>query len=235
MQLPAAIIMELVQGEGGAIPARREFVHRIADTARELGIPLIVDEVQTGCGRTGTWFAFEQYGITPDVVVASKGLSGMGLPVAAILYRKHLDTWSPGSHIGTFRGNNLAFASANAFLDVVEREELLPHVRVIGEHLLGELKRLGDSPLVSDVRGLGLMLGMEMAGTETVDATKVAARFQQEALTRGLIVELGGRGDSVVRLLPALNITHEIADEAVAILRDALAAVESELAAEAGR
>ncbi|MFE5674359.1 aspartate aminotransferase family protein [Streptomyces erythrochromogenes] len=235
VQLPAAIIMELVQGEGGAIPARREFVHRVADTARELGIPLIVDEVQTGCGRTGTWFAFEQYDITPDVVVASKGLSGMGLPVAAILYRKHLDTWSPGSHIGTFRGNNLAFASANAFLDVVEREELLPHVRVIGEHLLGELKRLGDSPLVSDVRGLGLMLGMEMAGTATVDATRVAARFQQEALSRGLIVELGGRGDSVVRLLPALNITHEIADEAVAILRDSLAAVESELTAEAGR
>ena len=129
---PAAIIMELVQGEGGSIPAPADFVRRVADLARELDIPLIVDEVQTGCGRTGTWYAFEQYGIEPDVVIASKGLSGLGLPAAVILYRRRLDRWGPGSHIGTFRGNNLAFASANAYLEVLESENLLENVQAQG-------------------------------------------------------------------------------------------------------
>ena len=129
---PAAIIMELVQGEGGSIPAPADFVRRVAAVARELDIPLIVDEVQTGCGRTGTWYAFEQYGIEPDVIIASKGLSGLGLPVSVILYRRRLDRWGPGSHIGTFRGNNLAFASGNAYLQVLRREDLLGNVRAQG-------------------------------------------------------------------------------------------------------
>ena len=133
---PAAIIMELVQGEGGSIPAPADFVRRVAAVARELDIPLIVDEVQTGCGRTGTWYAFEQYGIEPDVIIASKGLSGLGLPVSVILYRRRLDRWGPGSHIGTFRGNNLAFASGNAYLQVLRREDLLGNVRAQGRHLL---------------------------------------------------------------------------------------------------
>ena len=92
--------------------------------------------MQTGCGRTGTWYAFEQYGIEPDVIIASKGLSGLGLPVSVILYRSRLDRWGPGSHIGTFRGNNLAFASGNAYLEVLRRENLLDNVRAQGRHLL---------------------------------------------------------------------------------------------------
>lgn len=231
--LPAAIILELVQGEGGAIPARADFVQRVAELAHRLEIPLIVDEVQTGCGRTGTWFAFEQYGITPDVIVASKGLSGMGLPVSVIMYRKHLDTWGPGSHIGTFRGNNLAFASANAYLDVVERDDLLAHVRTEGEYLLGELTAIQQkSVLVDDVRGLGLIIGMEMAAHGSVGAAEVAARVQRAALRAGLILELGGREDCVVRLLPPLNVSRATVDDALVVIRDAIAAVEAELAAE---
>src|SRR5439155_19020869 len=129
VQRPAAILLELVQGERGVIPARAEFVKRVAESAHEHDIPLIVDEVQSGCGRTGTWFAFEQYGIEPDVIVTSKGLSGLGLPVAVILYHKRLDTWARGSHIGTFRGNNLAFAATNAYLDVLARDDVLANVR----------------------------------------------------------------------------------------------------------
>jgi diaminobutyrate-2-oxoglutarate transaminase len=231
VQRPAAIIMELVQGEGGAIPAPVPFVRRIAAAARELDIPLIVDEVQTGCGRTGTWFAFEQYGITPDVIIASKGLSGLGLPVSIIMYRKHLDTWAPGSHIGTFRGNNLAFASANAYLDVVERDGLLAHVRAQGGYLLGELSAMGaGTPLIADVRGLGLMLGIEMARYGDVTATDVATRVQRGALRRGLILEIGGRDDCVVRMLPPLNVSRSTVDNALDILRAALASVEDELA-----
>lgn len=236
VQKPAAVILELVQGEGGSIPAPVAFVRQIAETCRELDIPLIVDEVQTGCGRTGTWFAFEQYGITPDVIVASKGLSGMGLPVSVIMYRRHLDTWTTGSHIGTFRGNNLAFASANAYLDVVERTDLLGNVRAQGDHLLAALRQIQQtSSLVGDVRGLGLMVGMEMTGYAApgrppVGAGQVAARVQRAALRRGLIVEVGGREDRVVRLLPPLNVSRRTVDDAVAILRGAIATVESDLA-----
>jgi diaminobutyrate-2-oxoglutarate transaminase len=236
VQRPAAVILELVQGEGGSIPARVEFVRRIARMARDLDIPLVVDEVQTGCGRTGTWFAFEQYGITPDVIVASKGLSGLGLPVSVIMYRKHLDTWAPGSHIGTFRGNNLAFASANAYLDVVERDNLLAHVRSQGAYLLAELVRIHQTtPLIGDVRGLGLMLGIEMAGHGSATATEVATRVQRAALRRGLILEIGGRDDCVVRLLPALNVSRRTVDDALAIIRAAIASVETELAAAVDR
>ena len=229
--LPAAIILELVQGEGGAIPAPVEFVQRIARTARELDVPLIVDEVQTGCGRTGTWFAFEQYGIEPDVVVASKGLSGMGLPVSVILYHSRLDTWEPGSHIGTFRGNNIAFASGVAFLDVLERDGVLHNVRSQGAHLVAELRTMrAGSRLIDDVRGLGLMIGMEMRGCTGAGASEVASRFQREALRRGLILEVGGREDCVVRLLPPLNLTRPTADAALTVMRDSLRAVESDLA-----
>jgi diaminobutyrate-2-oxoglutarate transaminase len=230
---PAAIIMELVQGEGGAIPAPVDFVRRIAAMARAHGIPLIIDEVQTGCGRTGSWFAFEQYGIQPDVVVASKGLSGLGLPVSIIMYHRKLDTWGPGSHIGTFRGNNLAFASANAYLDVLEREDVLENVRSEGAHLSVELTKLASSPLISDVRGLGLMLGIEMAGypAASVGAHEVAIQLQRAALRRGLILEIGGREDRVVRLLPPLNLSRQTADEALAIIRDSLISLENELVA----
>jgi diaminobutyrate-2-oxoglutarate transaminase len=230
---PAAIIMELVQGEGGSIPAPVRFVQRIARVARELDIPLIVDEVQTGCGRTGTWYAFEQYGIEPDVIIASKGLSGLGLPVSVILYRSRLDSWGPGSHIGTFRGNNLAFASGNAYLQVLRRENLLENVRVQGSHLIGALADLQRSTsLISDVRGLGLMLGIEMAAypAASVTAHQVATRVQRAALQRGLILEVGGREDRVIRLLPPLNVTRRTVDDALAIIASAVSAVQAELA-----
>ena len=228
--------MELVQGEGGSIPAPFDFVQRVAAVARELDIPLIVDEVQTGCGRTGTWYAFEQYGIEPDVIIASKGLSGLGLPVSVILYRSRLDRWGPGSHIGTFRGNNLAFASGNAYLEVLRRENVLDNVRAQGWHLLTRLDELRRSTsLISDVRGLGLILGMEMAAypAASVTAAEVAARVQHATLRRSLILEIGGREDSVVRLLPPLNVTRRTTDDALAIIASAVTAVEAEL--EAGR
>ena len=231
---PAAIIMELVQGEGGSIPAPADFVQRVAAVARELDIPLIVDEVQTGCGRTGTWYAFEQYGIEPDVIIASKGLSGLGLPVSVILYRSRLDRWGPGSHIGTFRGNNLAFASGNAYLEVLRRDNLLDNVRAQGRHLLSALAGLGRSTsLISDVRGLGLILGMEMAAYPAagVSAGEVAARVQRAALQRGLILEVGGRDDRVVRILPPLNVTRRTTSDALAIIVSAVTAVQADLQA----
>nr|WP_189171457.1 diaminobutyrate--2-oxoglutarate transaminase family protein [Pilimelia anulata] len=222
---PGAVILELVQGEGGVIPARPEFVRRVRELTRELGIPLILDEVQTGCGRTGTWFAFEQYGIEPDVIIASKGLSGMGLPVALILYDAALDQWLPGAHTGTFRGNQLAFAAGAEAIRLVRRDDILGNVRARGRQLADRLGELRDNPWVREVRGLGLMWGVELADPRTGrPATAVAREVQARALRSGLILEVGGRQDGVVRMLPPLNVTADVVDTACRLLADALAA-----------
>jgi diaminobutyrate-2-oxoglutarate transaminase len=227
---PAAVIIELVQGEGGTIPARREFVHRVRELTRQHDVLLIVDEVQTGCGRTGTWFAFEQYGIEPDIIVASKGLSGIGLPVAILLYDRHLDSWQPGAHIGTFRGNQLAFASGVAALDVIDREAVLSNVvtqgRLLGELLAGLSRR---SPWIAEVRGVGLMWGVELVDPRTGrSATELAAAVQAAALRNGLILEVGGRDDCVLRMLPPLNVDAATVQQAMAALEDAFAEADPE-------
>jgi len=217
--LPAAVIMELIQGEGGVIPGTLEFVRRVREVTRELGIPLIVDEVQTGCGRTGTWFAFEQYGIEPDVIVASKALSGIGAPVAIIIYDEKLDVWAPGAHTGTFRGNQLAFAAGTEAVRIVRRDDVLGNVRRRGEQVDDLLAPLQGNPWVWEVRGRGLMWGIELADPATGrPAGELARAVQAEALRRGLIVECGGRDDAVVRLLPPLNVTAGIVDTACRIL-----------------
>ncbi|MDT7749624.1 MAG: hypothetical protein QOD96_3286, partial [Pseudonocardiales bacterium] len=201
----------------------REFVQRVRRLTRELGVVLIVDEVQTGCGRTGSWFAFEQYDIEPDVVVASKALSGMGLPVAIILYGRELDVWKPGAHSGTFRGNQLAFAAGVKAVEMFRRDDILGNVRARGEQVVSRLARLGDNPDVVEVRGRGLMWGIELAPpTDGRSVTELAEEVQARALRHGLIVELGGRDDRVVRMLPPLNVTEEVLDIALDILIEAI-------------
>ncbi|MEV7966812.1 diaminobutyrate--2-oxoglutarate transaminase family protein [Sphaerisporangium sp. NPDC088356] len=221
--LPAAVILEMVQGEGGVIPARKEFVQRVRALTRELDIPLIVDEVQTGCGRTGTWFAFEQYDIEPDVIVASKALSGIGLPVAIIMYDQRLDVWAPGAHIGTFRGNQLAFAAGAEAVRIMRRDDVLANVRERGEQIADRLAMLPKNPWVREVRGLGLMWGVELADPlDGSPATELAHEVQAAALRRGLIIELGGRDDCVLRILPPLNVSADVVDTACSILVDAI-------------
>jgi diaminobutyrate-2-oxoglutarate transaminase len=218
--LPAAVILEMVQGEGGAEPAPTVFVQGVREVTRDLGVPLIVDEVQTGWGRTGTWWAFEHHGIEPDVVVASKAIGGIGLPVAIVLYDEELDRWSPGAHTGTFRGNQLAFVAGVTAARIIERDGILENVREQGAYARAALEELQrEHELVVDVRGLGLMLGLEVE-----DGTS-ARRIQRAALNRGLIVELGGRHDAVVRILPPLNVTRRTLDQALEILGAAIAEV----------
>jgi diaminobutyrate-2-oxoglutarate transaminase len=227
VDLPAAVLVEPVQGEGGTIPAPPEFLQRLRAITAELEIPLVVDEVQSGCGRTGTWFAFEQAGIEPDVIVASKALGGIGTPIAAIFYRRELDTWAPGAHIGTFRGNQLAFAAGVAALDVIERDDVLTNVRMQGDRLLSALRaHCRELRIVSDVRGVGLMLGVELESAGAFDAASVARELQRRVLARGLIVERGGRNDVVLRLLPPLNVSSGEVEVALSILCDELTAVD---------
>ncbi|OXM46127.1 diaminobutyrate--2-oxoglutarate transaminase family protein [Amycolatopsis alba] len=221
--LPAAVILEMVQGEGGVIPADRDFVRRVRALTAELDIPLVVDEVQTGCGRTGTWFAFEHYDIEPDVIIASKALSGMGLPVAVILYDERLDGWAPGAHTGTFRGNQAAFAAGAAAVQVVRRDDVLGNVRHRGRQLERRLGALRGHPWVREVRGLGLMWGIELADPlDGRPASGYARAVQAYALRQGLIVELGGRNDGVIRLMPPLTVTAEEIELACSILLEAV-------------
>lgn len=219
--LPAAVILEMVQGEGGVIPARYEFAQALRRITRELGIPLIVDEIQAGCGRTGRWFAYEHYDIEPDVIVMSKALGGAGMPVAAIIYDEKLDVWGPGAHTGTFRGNQLAFVAGAAFIDVVREEALLDNARCQGNYLRQRLNAIADEcGLFGEIRGHGLMLGVEIvsaADGRTADAA-MAQAIQRECLSCGLLIEVGGRDDCVLRFLPPLNVDALTIDRATDIL-----------------
>ncbi|PVE04254.1 diaminobutyrate--2-oxoglutarate transaminase family protein [Streptomyces scopuliridis] len=227
---PAGMILEPVQGEGGVIPAPDSWLRRMREITADRSIPLIADEVQTGVGRTGTFWAVEHSGITPDVMVMSKAIGG-SLPLAVIVYHSDLDCWPPGAHAGTFRGNQLAMAAGAATLAYVRENHLADRAAILGARMLGQLQGLAaNHPCIGDVRGRGLMIGVELVAPEAGDPAPpdpaLATAVQRECLSRGLIVELGGRRAAVVRLLPPLTLTDE---QAVAVLdrfADALAAAE---------
>ncbi|MEU6308768.1 diaminobutyrate--2-oxoglutarate transaminase family protein [Streptomyces chartreusis] len=318
---PAGMILEPVQGEGGVIPAPDEWMRRMRQITADRSIPLIADEVQTGVGRTGSFWAVEHSGVTPDVMVLSKAIGG-SLPLAVIVYRDDLDAWQPGAHAGTFRGNQLAMAAGMATLAYVRENRLAERAADLGTRMLDQLRGLAaEFDCVGDVRGRGLMIGVEVvepeaeslrererererlaglagegggladpdwrggvrdlavpgdsagpgrphgvgvevgglvgpgsarpaggrptgvtpadraAGTAATAmqssqdhharpaAPELAVAIQRECLRRGLIVELGGRHSSVVRLLPPLTISDEQATAVLDRLADAVAAV----------
>lgn len=333
---PAGMILEPVQGEGGVIPAPDGWLRRMRQITADRSIPLIADEVQTGVGRTGSFWAVEHSGVTPDVMVLSKAIGG-SLPLAVIVYRDELDAWQPGAHAGTFRGNQLAMAAGTATLAYVRENRLAERAAELGSRMLQQLQGLAaEFACIGDVRGRGLMIGVEVVephGESPVDevrpailaaiegggpagrepggrvalegpgggagqvelsasvqsrarndlgragagagrpaglgparrvggspegvalgsegaeaavlrhpdhhprpaAPELAAAIQQECLRRGLIVELGGRHSSVVRLLPPLTISDEQAAAVLDRLADAVAAVSRGRAGRAGR
>ncbi|KUO03238.1 diaminobutyrate--2-oxoglutarate transaminase family protein [Streptomyces caeruleatus] len=316
---PAGMILEPVQGEGGVIPAPDGWLRRMRQITADRSIPLIADEVQTGVGRTGAFWAVEHSGVTPDVMVLSKAIGG-SLPLAVIVYRDELDAWQPGAHAGTFRGNQLAMAAGTATLAYVRENRLAERAAELGSQMLSQLRELaGEFTCIGDVRGRGLMIGVEVVepvesarseGSRTANraalegagsgpglsappgrhgrtpdqaefggpddlgwprgglasglvgadparttgrasedlapvgggaravaampdqdrhprpaAPELAAAIQRECLRRGLIVELGGRHSSVVRLLPPLTISDEQATAVLDRLADAVDAV----------
>lgn len=237
---PAAIIVEAVQGEGGVVPAADTWLRGLREITARAGIPLILDEIQTGFGRTGKLFAFEHAGIVPDIVVLSKALGG-SLPLSVVVYREALDTWRPGAHAGTFRGNQMAMAAGSATLKVIQEHALHEHAEVMGERLAAHLREIAQRhPQLGDVRGRGLMLGVEVVDPDGPGDTlgrppaapALAARIQAECLKRGLILELGGRHGAVIRFLPPLIITAAQLDQVADIFAKAVVAA---LAREAGR
>lgn len=222
---PAGMLVEPVQGEGGVHPAPDDWLRRMREITETRGIPLIADEVQTGVGRTGAFWGVDHSGVVPDVMVLSKAIGG-SLPLAVIVYRSELDAWEPGAHAGTFRGNQLAMAAGTATLAYVRRNGLAERAAELGDRMLTALRGLAaDQPCVGDVRGRGLMLGIEIVDPDTgAAAPDLAAAIRQECLDRGLIVELGGRHGAVVRLLPPLTLTDEQATAVLDRLADAVPA-----------
>ncbi|NQN50925.1 acetylornithine transaminase [Streptococcus suis] len=208
----AAVMLELVQGEGGVIPADKDFVAELARYCKEQGLLLIVDEVQTGIGRTGTLFAYQQYGISPDIITLAKGLAN-GLPVGAMLGKSALGTaFTYGSHGTTFGGNKLVLSSSKAVLEILT-EDFLAKVRVKASYLQGQLaKQLGNLPTVVAIRGLGMMIGIQV--------TSDLGTIVTQARKNGLIVLTAG--SDVIRLLPSLTITEEEIEKAVSILAECL-------------
>jgi acetylornithine/N-succinyldiaminopimelate aminotransferase len=204
----AAVMLELIQGEGGVIPAEKEWVQQVAALCKKTGALLIVDEIQTGMGRTGSFYAFEQYGIEPDIFTLAKGL-GNGLPVGAMLGKATLqESFGPGSHGSTFGGNLLAMAAASAVCTVLSDSEVLANVHARHQQLMTGLTDLSQ---IAAIRGSGLMIGLELKDSETLQQTMTALR--QEGL---LALRAGSK---VLRLLPPLTITEAEMAEGLTILR----------------
>jgi acetylornithine/LysW-gamma-L-lysine aminotransferase len=206
----AAVILEVVQGEGGVYPANVDYIQAARKLCDERGALLIVDEIQTGFGRTGKFFAIEHFGVTPDLLCCAKSLAG-GVPMGAVLIGKNIKNLTPGVHGSTFGGNPLSCAAANAALDVIKEEDLAGQAEAKGKYLMDKLLEI-NSPNIREVRGLGLMVGIEMK-------QKVAPYIK--ALQEANIIALNA-GMTVIRLLPPLVITYEQLDHLVDALTEVL-------------
>ncbi|WP_136417913.1 diaminobutyrate--2-oxoglutarate transaminase [Herbaspirillum sp. ST 5-3] len=221
IDVPAAFIVETIQGEGGLKYVTQPWLQRLQQLAQEIGALLIIDDIQAGCGRSGRFFSFEDMGVYPDIICLSKSLSGYGLPFSMNLIRPQHDIWESGEHNGTFRGNNLAFVTGKAAL-----EEFWGNADFedeLGRKIFYLHRRLGSLAEVfqqdgqdAEVRGRGFLCGIALSNP------KLAADISEEAFHAGLIVETCGVHGHVIKLLPALTIEEELVDQGVDLLEAAI-------------
>ncbi len=224
---PAAIIVEVVQGEGGLNVASDAWLKKIAEIAKKHGALLIVDDIQAGCGRTGSFFSFESAGIKPDIVTLAKSLSGFGLPFAVTLIKPEHDTWKPGEHNGTFRGNNHAFVTAEAALREFWRdkafEKSVNKKAVYLKERFDAMAKTYDG-VVRRVKGRGMMLGID------VGTGDIASAITERCFARGLVIETSGGQDEVVKVLCPLTIDEHDLQRGLDIVEESLAEVASDFA-----
>jgi 4-aminobutyrate aminotransferase len=224
----AAVIVEPIQGEGGYIVPPKEFLKRLREICTSNGLLLIFDEVQSGFGRTGEWFAAQAFDITPDVMAIAKGIAS-GFPLGAVCARSELmSRWEPTVHGTTFGGNPVSCAAAVATIDTIRDEGLLQNAKKSGEYLLSRLKELkAKHKMIGDARGLGLMTAIEfiVPGTDREPNSAAAKKFLNECLSRGLLMYPCGLYGHVVRLAPPLNVTRQQIDEAMSIADQSLSVV----------
>lgn len=233
---PAAVILEPIQGEGGVIPAPVEFLQTVRRVTKELGIPMIVDEIQCGVGRSGKFFAFEYADIVPDVILVSKAIGGTQ-PMSVVVYNKALDQWGPGAHAGTFRGNQLAMRAGTVVMERVAQEEFLAEVRKKGDFLREKMYALKEKvAIIGDIRGKGLMAGCEFVNPKgqpdsigSLPASgEIAALVQKRCFENKLIMEKGGRHGSVMRCLCALNVSWDELETMIGIFENVVIGVNDE-------
>lgn len=217
LDLPAAIILETIQAEGGVNVASNEWLRELSEICYEFDILLIIDDIQVGNGRSGDFFSFEEAGIKPDIVTLSKSIGG-GLPLAFILIKPGLDQWKPGEHTGTFRGNNLAFIASTQALQYWENQDLSDAVKYKGKVLEKSLNRIaGEYPeLNSSVRGRGMIWGLE------IPERGLASQITERCFEKGLVIELAGADDQVIKFLPPLIIDEKSLLEGLAIVEQAI-------------
>ena len=229
---PVAVIVEAIQGEGGSIVPPDEFIPRVRAVCDKYEILMVVDEIQAGFCRTGKMFSFEHTGTVPDIMTMSKALGGIGFPISGIAYREYLDTWPGGKHIGTFRGNVLAYAAGSEALNFMVQNNLAEHALNLGEVMLVWLKELEeDSKVVGEVRGKGLMLGVELVRDKATKepAPELAREVRAICHRWGLLIEIGGHYGNVARFLPPLVLTEEMARKGTELFSDAVKTAEKSL------
>ena len=219
---PAAVIVETVQGEGGINAASLDWLRNLQTVCRKHDVLLIVDDIQAGCGRTGSFFSFEEAGIKPDIVTLSKSLSGYGLPFAIVLLKPELDQWKPGEHNGTFRGNNLAFITAKAAIEHYWKDDsFAQEIKQKGEYIEARLnaisEKYGDGNFY--VSGRGMMQGLNCVDGE------FAAQIVKEAFKNGLVIETSGADGQVVKILCPLVITQKNLEKGLDIVERAVASI----------
>ncbi|SDH71632.1 diaminobutyrate-2-oxoglutarate transaminase [Pedobacter terrae] len=224
---PAAILLEPLQGEGGNIVPDNNYLEKLVSLAHKHGIIVIFDEIQSGFYRTGEFFAFMHTKARPDIITFSKGFGGVGFPISGLIYRKDLEAWGPGAHIGTFRANQVSLAACRAAIKFVNRTDLALHVGIMGCYLMTKLNELFRwCPFIGEIRGQGLMIGIEFVKDISTKSPypEIVKVFRERCFQSGLLFEVGGHFNNVVRLVPPLIITTAIADAAISIMSTELRA-----------
>jgi 4-aminobutyrate aminotransferase len=218
----AAILLEPIQGEGGYIVPPAAFLKSIREICDQHGIVLIFDEIQTGFGRTGKMFAWQHYGVRPDMMTLAKGIAN-GFPLSALVARSDLmDQWAPGTHGGTYGGNPVACAASLAVIELLEGG-LLDNAAAMGNYLVGRLKELKSVfPAIQDIRGVGLMIGMELMTKDGQPDAASVALLKNKALEKGLILLSCGTEKNVIRFIPSTAISKSEIDLAISIIRQSL-------------
>jgi len=222
---PAAIVIEAVQGEGGSIVPPEGYMPAIRKICSKYDVLMITDEIQAGFCRTGKIFSFDHTGIVPDILTMSKALGGIGFPISGIAYKEGLNIWPPGKHIGTFRGNLVAYAAGRAALDFMLENNLADHALNLGTHILTWLNEIEkDSRIIGEARGIGLMLGVELVKDKETrtPAPDLAGKLRTYCHQRGLLIEIGGHYSNVARFLPPLVLSEELALKGIEIFEDAV-------------
>ncbi|WP_101294779.1 aspartate aminotransferase family protein [Halegenticoccus soli] len=226
---PAGIFVEPIQGEGGVVVPPEGFLKGLRDVADDNGIPLVFDEIQSGFGRSGRWFASEWYGVTPDAMTTAKALGGVGFPLSATVYREELDTWGSGDHAGTYRGHVVAMRAGTRAIEYVQEHDLLAHARELGEYVRARLSEAAaDNPGLAEVRGKGLFVGAEFVDEEGNPDGDAVDALQRYCYERGVLVWTAGRHGSVLRLLPPLVLTRDLAETALDVVVEGIERVTAE-------